>query len=260
MKVLKAVASLPLLALIVFGVGITLMIPETPHDAMQFAEEQIGEPDRIFQWLCPDGDSYRTETLVLEIPSDVFEESMSRNILRMASVFASAPVNLIDPSDPYVQAVADHIVEVTDGCTEKERATAALCFVLTAIRYTSDEYLYGTEEFWASPVETLYLHRGDCEDTTVLLCSIYGAMGIRSVLLDYPGHEAAGVILGDDNALDDYLICETACDSPHPIGWSNHLSSMEPEVRVPGDSSDVLDVLGQLVAGYRYTIQRVTGA
>ena len=261
LKVLRAAAAIPLLALVVFGAGITLTIPETPYDAMQFAEEQVGEPDGTYTWLCPDGDSYRNETLVLEIPKDVFEESMSKNILRSGSVFASAPVDLIDPTDPYVQAVADHIMAVTEGCTEEERAAAALCFVQSAIRYTSDADLYGTEEFWTSPVETLYLHRGDCEDTSVLLCSIYGAMGIRCVLLDYPGHEAVGVILGDDSALDDYLFCETSGDSIRPLGWIDPFwSSMEPEIHIPGDDSEVLDVLGHWVAGYRYMIQRVTGA
>lgn len=261
LKVLRAAAAISLLALISFGAGITLTIPDTPNDAKQFAEGQVGEPDGIFTWLCPDGDSYRTETLVLDIPHDVFETSMSRNVLRSGSVFASAPVDLIDLSDVYVREVARHIMEVTEGNSEEERATAALYFVQTAIRYVSDEYLYGTEEFWASPVETLYLHRGDCEDTSVLLCSIYGAMGIRCVLLDYPGHEAVGVILGDDSALDDYLFCETSGDSIRPLGWIDPFwSSMEPEIRIPGDDSEVLDVLGHWVAGYRYMIQRVTGA
>lgn len=115
----------------------------------------------------------------------------------MESSLVPAPVSLVDPGDAWVQKVAGHIFASVGDCSDLLKAEAALSFVQRTIRYTSDEKLYGCTEFWAAPVETLYLHRGDCEDTSVLFCSIVSTMGLDCVLLDYNGHVAAGVSVGD---------------------------------------------------------------
>ncbi len=192
----------------------------------------------------------------MDIPSDAFTHSMERDVLRASSVFNPSPVSFIEPDDPFVEKVANHILSRTEGFSDLQKAEAVLSFVQSSIAYTSDEKLYGTEEFWAFPVETLYLHRGDCEDTAVLFCSIASAMGLGCVLLDYEGHMAAGIQEGGC-----YLYCETATDYLTPIGSSDigH-EGEQPSVYFPGDDSDPKLVLNHVVAGYRNLIQRLAGA
>jgi transglutaminase-like putative cysteine protease len=178
------------------------------------------------------------------------------DILRVPTVFVPVPILLVDSEDPCVIQVAEHILSKTEGYSDYLKIAAALYFVQSAIRYTSDQALYGCHEFWASPCETLHFHKGDCEDTSVLLMSILGAMGYDSVLLDYDGHEAVGVRQGDQPA-PDYLYCETASDDLMKPGFGD--SNGVPTVYVPGETSELMGYANGIVASYRNMIQRVAG-
>ena len=102
-------------------------------------------------------------------------------------------------------------------------------------------------------METLYLHRGDCEDTSTLLCSIFLAMGCRCAMLDLPGHVAVGWYPGDSQ---EYLFCETAHDSPHVIGYGGRY-----DADVYDDfSASALIGFNNLFAVYRDLINSVAGA
>jgi transglutaminase-like putative cysteine protease len=45
------------------------------------------------------------------------------------------------------------------------------------INYTLDSEVHATEEYWQYPNETLTLGTGDCEDFSILLCSLLRANG-----------------------------------------------------------------------------------
>ncbi len=83
-------------------------------------------------------------------------------------------------------------------------------FVQVAIPYPPSIYLpgeewsegedygtYGMDEYWASPLETLCVQTGDCEDTAVLLCSLYAVAGYATAVGGNSGHVFAGVALED---------------------------------------------------------------
>ena len=252
LRSITAVAALSLLALASFGTVLTFEIPVTPDEALAHAEE-VSDPGDVFVWKCPtsDGSSYTLERLELEIPSH--DKS---DILRVPTVFVPVPILLVDSEDPSVKQVADHILSKTEGYSDYLKITAALYFVQSSIRYTSDQELYGYHEFWAAPCETLRLHKGDCEDTSVLLMSILGAMGYDCVLLDYDGHEAVGVRQGDQPSLD-YLYCETAMDDILKPGFGDW--NGEPVVYVPGDTFVLNEAANGFLAAYRQIIQRVAG-
>ena len=256
LRSITAAAAISLLALASFGTVLVFEIPHTSDDAMQYAEGHAGDPGGSLTWLCPssDGSYHSTERIDPGITQQDFERSMSRDVMRLGTVFVPAPVDLIDPDDIHVRKVAEHILSRTEGYSDKMRATAALWFVQTSIRYTSDQELYGCSEFWATPLETLYLHRGDCEDTSVLLCSLYLAMGLDCVLLDYDGHEAVGVSLGTNP--DDLWYCETASDINSPL-WG--YCPGDPDVYVPGQTNVIFSILNNGIASYRNIIQRVAG-
>ena len=253
LRTLGAAAAISLLALASFGSVLVMEVPYTSHDASSVALEK-GTSD-IYAWKCPDGKGgYTDEILVMNIPIDAFQRSMERDIIRSSNVFESCPVSFIE-SDYYVQKVAEHISGKVGDASDLLEAEAVLSFVRSSICYSYDDRTYGTGDFWAYPVETLFLHKGDCEDTSVLFCSIASEMGLDCVLLDYDGHVAAGIREGDC-----YLFCETAYDSPHPIGGSHlAIDGEEPDIYRIGDTS-VLMFLNHGIAGYRNLIQRLAGA
>ncbi len=59
----------------------------------------------------------------------------------------------------------------------------------------TDYALYGEDEYWARPLETMWRQCGDCEDTAALLCALYAAAGYQTAMGGYPGHVFAGVAL-----------------------------------------------------------------
>lgn len=107
-----------------------------------------------------------------------------------------------------------------------------------------DIYLYGKEECWAYPMETLYAGQGNCEDTTILMCSIYSAAGYGSAMATVPGHMLAGVELEGfqpravnpavvftakripDHEFNLYF-CETTFKNAVPVGYVSPSTSRE---------------------------------
>ena len=56
-----------------------------------------------------------------------------------------------------------------------------------------DYAVWGHDEYWCTPLETLYHMVGDCEDKAALLCSLYDAAGYGYAMGGHSGHVFAGV-------------------------------------------------------------------
>lgn len=253
---LRFLAVLIVVAIVTASVSIIVLIPWTPDDAHLHAEERIGASSGTWTWSCPlESGGARSCTLEMEIAEEDLDRSFSESVLRQGALLVPSPVALIDPGCDAVRAVADHVSAVTEGASEELRARAALAFVQSAIRYADDEDLWGCSEFWAAPTETLWAHRGDCEDTAVLLCSVYAAMGIRCVLLDYPGHVA--VYLGDS---EDYLFCETTGSGAVLGDGAWRWADTEAGVHEVGEDLGVKGSVNAAIAWYRGMLHRATGA
>ncbi len=67
-----------------------------------------------------------------------------------------------------------------------------------------DVFLNGTKEYWAYPMETLYLGYGDCEDVSFLACALFSAAGYKSAVITLTSHMMAAVCL-DSAAPDQFL-------------------------------------------------------
>lgn len=93
--------------------------------------------------------------------------------------------------DAAVRTVADSIMTLSDD--PLLRAETALDFVQTQIDYVSDPEKHGAKDHWQLPYETLRSGTGDCEDKSILLVSIFKAMGIDAILVDEPYHLSAAV-------------------------------------------------------------------
>ncbi len=77
-----------------------------------------------------------------------------------------------------------------------------LAYVQEAADYAYDSEMFGEDEYWQYPVETLYRGYGDCEDTSILASAIYNRLtqvdgakdlidGAAVILL--PGHAMVGI-------------------------------------------------------------------
>lgn len=104
-----------------------------------------------------------------------------------------------------VQYIADTLGRLyTDAYGEislgQRYADFILSFVQICFGYDSDEAMYGHEEYFAFPLQTIYLERGDCEDTSILAAAIYKAAGFGTAVCILPGHAVVGVALENYDA------------------------------------------------------------
>lgn len=60
------------------------------------------------------------------------------------------------------------IRQASQASTERQKLDIVNNFVHQHVRYRTDQRLYGVEDYWASPLETLGHGLGDCEDYAIL--------------------------------------------------------------------------------------------
>lgn len=100
------------------------------------------------------------------------------------------------------QRIADGIREAVrsvggdmDGYSDYRKCATIQSFVVTGFEYASDMDVYGCDDYAQTPVETLYLGTGDCEDKSILFVSVARAFGLISEPILYYEHCTAGVII-----------------------------------------------------------------
>ena len=60
---------------------------------------------------------------------------------------------------------------------------------------SSDYHYWGQNEYWANTIETLYLGKGDCEDSSAVACSLFIAAGFGTVMVGGSEHVMSSVSL-----------------------------------------------------------------
>lgn len=124
--------------------------------------------------------------------------------------YANTPV-----SDIVRNTVYKKLQQQIKSLSQEAAANILLNFVQTAFEYKKDEEYWGRERSFF-PEETFYYPFSDCEDRAILFSRLVrDLMGLRVVLLYYPGHLATAVsftenIAGDYIRLagDRYLVCD----------------------------------------------------
>ena len=56
---------------------------------------------------------------------------------------------------------------------------------------------WGSEEYWANTLETLYFQTGDCEDFSAVACALFKAAGYDAGMIGVGGHVTAALTLDD---------------------------------------------------------------
>jgi hypothetical protein len=135
---------------------------------------------------------------------DVFESYHNKNVNgRWASAkqYASFVTD-----DPVVRDIAERLKDLYGSASAGDPGFAnfVLSYVQNCYKYPSnstrvnpDEFLYGSLEYFAYPVETVFYGMGDCEDTSILVAAILKVFGYDTAIVILPGHAMIGVALDD---------------------------------------------------------------
>ena len=121
--------------------------------------------------------------------------------------------------------------ELIKGKSQKEAAGLILRWIQTGFEYEYDDTVWGHDRpFFAE--ESLFYPYCDCEDRSILFTRlIRDLMGLKCVLVYYPGHLASAVcfteqVEGDhidhiDVQGDRYVVCDpTIMGAGAPVGWT----------------------------------------
>ncbi len=149
-----------------------------------------------------DDANYNTESVALLLPSEVYASSIIVKVdyksAKIVTIEASCPLSsnsktvivnanlsrdfdeklcssFITPEDQNVIELKNKILKDKPILTVNWMALRD--WVGNNIRYRSDNEIHGIMEYWQFPNETIQLRTGDCEDFSVLLCSLLRADG-----------------------------------------------------------------------------------
>ncbi len=99
-----------------------------------------------------------------------------------------------------VKSYADTLGKLyTSAYGEKSLNQAFADFLLGYVQicysYGTDSSLYGYEEYFAFPLQTIWYTSGDCEDTSILTAAIASAAGFKAAVFLLPQHATVGIAL-----------------------------------------------------------------
>ena len=143
--------------------------------------------------------------------------TISGNFMTRWAMYANTPLDATAKKTLYPT-----LRESIKGCDEKEAVERLLNWVQTAFVYEYDDKVWGHDRaFFAE--ESLYYPYCDCEDRSILFSRLVrDLLGLKVVLVYYPGHLATAVHFTND-VRGDYLVLSgmryTVCD-PTYIGAS----------------------------------------
>jgi len=209
-------------------IALTIIFPVSVCSCYNGMDTSGYEGDGIVSWHMPvfDGSGrvgmQYTVTTDTGITDDDFREAMGSHMSRTLlgsigygmSRIPDCPQGVVDGIDDALERTGMTAADLT----EHQLCVVISAFVRTGICYAYDDELYGCADYAASPTETLYLGKGDCEDVSILFVSIARAYGIDAVLIGYGDHCTAGIRVSGwegENTVDGYTVVECTAPSPH---------------------------------------------
>lgn len=122
------------------------------------------------------------------------------NFLTRWGMYANTPLDATISS-----SLLPALHEKLQGLSNLQAVERLLNWVQTAFKYELDDVVWGDDRaFFAE--ETLYYPYCDCEDRSILLSHLVrDLLGLKVVLVYYPGHLATAVCFGEDDVVGDYI-------------------------------------------------------
>lgn len=249
-KTIAIILIMCIIVIVEFGMILVYTIPHTPKDAHEHTNAYYIEDEHEFTYYYPNGDWWMQTTFTLNIPRSDYDIEVNNKSLRYENLITNV-WNIVDPDNPYVKEIADRITQSTNGCTELQKIETVSTFINCSIAYETDMDIYNVHEYWATPVETLFLKMGDCEDRSILACSILIAMGIECAILDYSDHIAPAVKF-DGNT--EWYSADFSYTAPQPSIIRN---GEYPAIH--NNTNSILYELDKIIGTYRYSIKEYIG-
>ncbi len=126
-------------------------------------------------------------TIIVEYQGEVVDFTKNYPQTDIAA-YAGAPL-----SDSSRKSLLNKIAQLVKGKTETEAVNILLAFVQNSFPYKTDQQQFGHEK-WFFAEETLSYPYSDCEDRSVIFVRLTKELlGLKVVLLNYPGHMATAV-------------------------------------------------------------------
>jgi len=162
----------------------------------------IGSAENVEVTTKIDGANYNIESIALLQPSEAYASSITVKVgyksAKIVTIVASCPLSsnsktvivnanlsrnfdenlcrsFITPEDQNVVELKNKILKDKPVLTVNWMALRD--WVGSNIKYRSDSEIHGERDYWQFPNETIQLRTGDCEDFSVLLCSLLRADG-----------------------------------------------------------------------------------
>ena len=177
----------------------------------------------------------RTKTFTIDVPvygrnnmswdddrrAAVFVSSKDPAAMRFAKQVASIVREKKDPSLPLNIQYAMGIFEALNQF--------GLNYVIDPTSAFADNVGTASIDFLQFPYQTLMFKGGDCDDISILVCSLFEAVGIRTAFITIPGHIFmafdSGLTLDEGietlNSLENYIVIEDELWVPLEITLSN---------------------------------------
>lgn len=136
---------------------------------------------------------YRGDTYRLSVQYDQSLVEFTRDYPQTTiDAYTKAPF-----SDSSGENMTKKLSALVKGKRETEAADILLAFVQKAFAYKTDDEQFGREK-WLFAEETLHYPYSDCEDRSVIFARLVTElMGLRVVMLHYPGHMATAVLFSE---------------------------------------------------------------
>mgnify|MGYP007120167640 FL=1 len=95
----------------------------------------------------------------------------------------------------YMSSLANNLknMAIENGITDDYSIAEFITAFVQNLEYQDDLAYTGALEYPKYPMETLYDHGGDCEDTAALLARLLSILGYGAVLLESDNHMAVGL-------------------------------------------------------------------
>ena len=167
------------------------------------------------------------------------EVSVNKNLIEFYSTYPSSYFNNdfmtrwamyanIEMQLEIQKQLYPQLKKIIEGKSQREGAELILNWIQTAFDYEYDSTVWGHDRaFFAE--ESLFYPYCDCEDRSILFTRlIRDLLGLKCILIYYPGHLATGVCFNDNDKGDyieingeRYIICDpTILGIGAPVGWT----------------------------------------
>lgn len=140
---------------------------------------------------------------MLDFYSSYPTSMLGGNMLTRWAMYANAPASENMRSQVYPQ-----IQKAIDGCDQLTAVNKILNWIQTGFEYEYDDTVWGYDRAFF-PEESMYYRYCDCEDRSILFTRIVrDLIGLKCVLVYYPGHLAAAVDITEGDVTGKYVECE----------------------------------------------------